>query len=133
MDKRAQNRLRRLALERDRLIWEREALSAPQHALARCGDLYRVPHGSSCLSFQKRCQADGWIDPDFDWMTWMQSEEYAALSRDLEALETAGPGELIRLLTATIRQEKYTYGALEAALRSGLLQRITERAATLAC
>jgi hypothetical protein len=134
MDRQTRHRLRRLARERATLICEWEAVGVLPAKLEKGRhDAYRIPAEVTCQSFQRRCYKDGWIDPNFDWMAWIQSAEYAALTSGEGALEAALPEQLTRLLTATVRREKFTYGSLEAALRSGLLQRVTERAAALAC
>ena len=73
----------------------------------------------------------GWISTGFDWMTWLQTEEGAALRDRPEALASATVDDLARLLTAIIRSDRFVEGSLAGAFESGLLARIAQRATTL--
>lgn len=73
----------------------------------------------------------GWVIP-FDWGTWAQTPEGQRLSGGGDALATATPDDLARLLTTLIRSERFGDGQLEGAYESGLLTAIVSRAATLA-
>ena len=64
-------------------------------------------------------------------MTWLQTEEGAALRDRPEALATASPDELRKLLTAIIRSDRFVEGSIVGAFESGLLARIARRASAL--
>lgn len=74
----------------------------------------------------------GWVIMGFDWMTWIGTEEGSALRAGSDALATATPLQLARLLTALVRGERFGEGTLAAAYERGLLRRIVGRAAALA-
>ena len=74
----------------------------------------------------------GWVRADFDWGEWMQTQEASRLRDDSDALATATPDQLARLLTVLIRQERFCEGSLGAAYESGLLSGILRRMAALA-
>jgi hypothetical protein len=73
----------------------------------------------------------GWVVVGFDWMTWLQTEEGAALRDRPEALASASPDELAKLLTAIIRSDRFVEGSIVGAFESGLLVRIARRASAL--
>jgi len=73
----------------------------------------------------------GWIITGFDWITWLRTEEGAALRDRPEALAAATVDDLARLLTAIVRSDRFVEGSLAGAFESGLLSRIAQRAATL--
>jgi hypothetical protein len=77
-----------------------------------------------------RAAAAGWIVV-FDWGTWLQTPEGAAL-REPEAVASATPDQLSKLLTAIVRSERFTDGSIAGAFESGLLLAICRRAAVLA-
>ncbi len=73
----------------------------------------------------------GWVIAGFDWMTWMQGDEGQALRDRPDALATATPEQLARLVTAIIRSDRFVEGSIVGAFESGLLTRIAKRAAAL--
>ena len=75
---------------------------------------------------------DGWLAPDFDWMTWTETDEARRLATDPEAIERATAEQLGRVLTVLVRQERFGDGALAGAIASGLVVRVLRRAAELA-
>ena len=74
----------------------------------------------------------GWVVDGFDWMVWAQTPEGRALHDDREALANATPDQLARLLTAVIRMDRFSDGALADSYDSGLITAILRRAAVLA-
>ena len=76
--------------------------------------------------------ADGWVMMNFDWVTWSETPEAAALRDDEAALARASRLRLAKLLTTIIRQDRFVEGALLAAFESRLMLRIIRRAAALA-
>jgi len=73
----------------------------------------------------------GWINPEFDWSTWGETEEADALLNDDVCIARATSEQLERLLTALIRSERFNEGTLAGAFKSGLIARILRRAAML--
>ena len=88
--------------------------------------------------FVSTCYKAGWIFKDFDgtewegWVDWKDSDEARRLRDDPSALDSAMSGQLGRLLTVLIRQERFVTGALIDAFESGLLVKILRRVAVLA-
>ena len=70
----------------------------------------------------------GWLNVDFDWPEWSQSERAERLREDPAALASAESEDLSRLLTVCIRQDRFAEGALLEAFDSGLILRIVQRA-----
>ena len=73
----------------------------------------------------------GWVVAGFDWRSWMETVEGRSLSRDPDAVAGATPEQLERLLTAIVRSDRFVEGSIEGAFESGLLARISRRAAAL--
>lgn len=80
----------------------------------------------------RRVYDDGWILWGFDWMTWGRTEEGRRLAEDGQAMVSATPEQLARVLTALVRSERFAEGTLAGAAESGLIQRVLQRAAVLA-
>ena len=82
--------------------------------------------------FIKVCYDMKWVQPNFDWGAWKDSDEAARLRDEPSTLEKATPEQLERLLTVLIRQDRFVEGALGHAFESGLLLRTVRRAGVLA-
>ena len=82
-------------------------------------------------SFLAMLREAGWIIGDFDWPSWTRSTRGQALANDREALARASTDELAMLLTALVRQERFSEGTLARAFEAGLLLAVVERADTL--
>ena len=67
----------------------------------------------------------------FDWPAWAQAAEVQRLGRDPALVAGASGGDLIRLLTALVRSERFGDGALAGAWESGVLEAIVRRARSL--
>jgi len=127
-----QRRLQRLAGERAGLIQEMERGSENEPRFIKGDDgVFRFLSRSVASSLYRRCYDDGLVDHDFDWVTWTQSAEYGDLRGDPTKLQVASPEQLSRLLTALVREERFSYGAWAVAVQSGFLVGVVERAATL--
>lgn len=74
----------------------------------------------------------GWVQRDFDWVAWKETEEAIMLRDNDQALAEATSDQLAHLLTVLIRQERFCEGSLDLAYRSGLLNGILRRASELA-
>jgi hypothetical protein len=64
-------------------------------------------------------------------MTWLRTGEGRALRDRPEALDTASPDDLARLLTAIVRSDRFVEGSMVGAFESGLLASIARRAVVL--
>jgi hypothetical protein len=82
--------------------------------------------------FVRQCCDDGWVLPDFDWPAWANSPEAQALRDPAVILAEADAGQLAKLLTVAIRQDRFIEGGLEGWHRRGLLAAICNRASGLA-
>lgn len=133
MDRTTRSRLQRLANERQDLIREMEVTAASPAGLVRGRDgIFRLKATDTrAQALLQRCYDDGWIDPDFDWMTWALSPEGREFHVSRTKRRAASPEQIGHFLTALARQEHFTYGAWDAAVRSGLLMDVVERAASL--
>ena len=66
----------------------------------------------------------------FDWPAWLRTPEGDRL-RDPSAVGDASEAEVVRLLTAIVRSDRFTEGSLAGAYESGLLTAILRRAKQL--
>lgn len=86
--------------------------------------------GPTADAFRAAVARGNWIVV-FDWMTWLRTDEGAALRDRPEALAAAGVDDLARLLTAIVRSDRFVEGSIAGAYESGLLGRIARRAEVL--
>lgn len=68
----------------------------------------------------------------FDWPAWASGPEGQSLLGHPEAVASASPDDLRKLLTVYVRSERFGDGTLEAAFDSGMLSAIVRRAGVLA-
>jgi hypothetical protein len=73
----------------------------------------------------------GWVLRDFDWVSWGRSEDAQALCSDPSAVARAEPTQLLCLITALIRQDRFSEGTLLGAFKSRLILGILRRAAAI--
>jgi hypothetical protein len=85
----------------------------------------------TAASFVRMAYEQGWMQTDFSWPSWMKTEEAIALRDDPDALATASPEQLAKLLTVLIRQDRFVEGGLNSAFEAGLLTAIARRAEEL--
>ena len=83
-------------------------------------------------AFIKICYECGWIRADFDWGAWKDTSEAMELRDNSNAMASATPDQIAKLLTVLVRQERFCAGALAGAFERGLLGAILRRAMTLA-
>ena len=91
-----------------------------------------MEHGDVASSFMDDAYKFGWVSGDFDWPAWSKTPEAIGLRGDPGAIEAAGADQLVKLLTCSIRAERFCDGTLAADYDSGLLGRIASRAQALA-
>jgi hypothetical protein len=87
------------------------------------------PLGTAFLTALKK--GDWLLASPFSAVEWMGSAEGKTFTRDPTAIADATPEQLARVLTALVRQERFSEGTLSAALDSGILVAIVSRAQTL--
>jgi hypothetical protein len=73
----------------------------------------------------------GWILRGFDWVSWGRSEDAQALCSDPSVLARAEPMQLLYLITALCRQDRFSEGTLLGAFKSHLILGIVRRAAAI--
>ncbi len=75
--------------------------------------------------------SNGWVVP-FDWMAWVATPDAQRLIADPGLVANASADDLVKLLTAIIRGDRFSEGELAGAYESGMLLAIVRRAAVLA-
>jgi hypothetical protein len=73
----------------------------------------------------------GWVDLAFDWTAWSKTDEAQSLLADHRLIKTATPDQLRRLLTMSVRMDRYCEGSLAGDFESGLHIAIILRACAL--
>jgi hypothetical protein len=81
-------------------------------------------------SFIEDCYDYGWVQST-DWMEWMQSDEAQALSENAARMASATVEELAKVLTVSLRRDRFMDGSLAGDFERGLITRIVERAREL--
>lgn len=74
---------------------------------------------------------NGLVRP-FDWMAWTSTPRGYELVTESEAVADASAADLVRILTAIVRSERFGEGQIEAAFDRGVLQACARRAGELA-
>jgi len=90
-----------------------------------------VDFSAEANSFIQAAYDFGWVLPQFDWPAWQDTPGATKLRDDINGLANATPKQLAKLLTVSIRQDRFAEGALQSAHDSGLLTRILQRAKTI--
>ncbi|WP_172122502.1 DUF6508 domain-containing protein [Devosia sp. 919] len=86
----------------------------------------------AALAFVETCYADGWINQNFDWVSWKETSEASALRDDPTTLASASASQIAQLLTVLVRQDRFSEGTLDWAFQTGLLSNILSRVSELA-
>lgn len=79
------------------------------------------------MRFVEVAYEGGWVSPEVDWPSWIETEEARGLLGDPEAVAEATVEQLQRVLTTVIRQDRFVTGALAEAFETGLLTAILRR------
>ena len=77
------------------------------------------------------CDGDTLVLMGFDWGAWMRTPRGVALSADPVAIADATAEELLRLVTAIVRGDRFVEGNLAGAIEEGFALAICRRAAAL--
>ena len=96
--------------------------------------VFQFPHYSfsaPARAFIDQCYELEVVLGDFDWAQWIQSPEGRQLCDSRQALANASAEQVAKLLTALVRQERFSEGALGDAHKSGLLSALLERVAAM--
>jgi hypothetical protein len=83
------------------------------------------------VAFVKAAYEHGCVLTGFRWPEWAHAAEAQGLCHDPSKLARATPEQLLRLLTATIRQDRFCEGVLLCAFETGLMLGIVRRAAAI--
>jgi len=100
----------------------------------RPGDAIQLPFWSAsplASQFVDMAYDTGWVLEDFDWPSWLESDEAQFLLAEPSGIASATVDQLRKLLTALIRQDRYCEGALLASFEDGPLRLIVTRAREL--
>jgi len=81
--------------------------------------------------FCKMLYDTGWILEGFDWTEWIHTPDAQKLLRHREAIAVADCDQLAKLLTALVRQDRFSEGTLERSYADKILVAIVERAESL--
>lgn len=87
--------------------------------------------GDAAEAFVATAYERGWVLCGFHWVSWGRSEDAQALCSDPSVLARAEPMQLLYLITALIRQDRFSEGTLLNAFRAGLILGIVRRAAAI--
>ena len=80
--------------------------------------------------FRLEMVSAGWVQP-VDWMAWAGSPAGRAMIEDPQRVASATADELVLLVTAAIRGDRFSEGSLAGAHESGMLLAIARRAQAL--
>jgi hypothetical protein len=87
-------------------------------------------YGPEAQSFVQDCYDYGWVQGT-DWAEWMQTEEAQELSQDPARMATATVEDLAKVLTVSLRRDRFIQGAIAGDFEVGLITRIVARACEL--
>lgn len=92
-----------------------------------------VEYGPTFRAFQAAVGQGGWVRPDVDWRTWVESDEARELLRDPgSGVATATPYLIACIVTSVVRGDRFDEGSLLRAFESGFLTDVARRAKALA-
>lgn len=74
---------------------------------------------------------DGGCVVSFDWSHWSATPKGRAIVHDPREIDRTTPEELIRVVTAHVRADRFNEGSLEGAFKNGILLAVAQRANTL--
>ncbi|WP_288038465.1 DUF6508 domain-containing protein [Acidiphilium sp.] len=99
----------------------------------RSSEIVEIPAFSTLKeaeSFVRTAYEAEWVYP-FSWTDWVDTDEAKRLRNDPSFLAQADERQLAKLLTASIRADRFCDGALATDYETGLLTNILRRAAAL--
>jgi hypothetical protein len=87
-------------------------------------------YGSETQYFMQDCYDYGWVQST-NWSEWMQTEEAQELSQDPARMATATVEDLAKVLTVSLRRDRFIEGSLAGDFERGLITRVVARACEL--
>ncbi|HVX34712.1 MAG TPA: DUF6508 domain-containing protein [Hyphomicrobium sp.] len=105
-------------------------LSPAQKTESRSIIMPYVVLGDVAEAFVTTAYDRGWVLRGFDWVSWGHSGDAQALCSD-PALAQAEPMQLLYLITALIRQDRFSEGTLLGAFEARLILGIVRRASAI--
>ena len=69
----------------------------------------------------------GWVQSTF-WTEWMQTEDAQRLSQDPARMAVATIEDIAKVLTVSLRRDRFVEGSFAADFERGLIVRIAKRA-----
>lgn len=97
------------------------------------GDIIQMgwtSYGPEAKAFMQDCYDYGWVQST-DWTNWMQTEEAQELSRDPTRMAAATIEDLAKVLTVSLRRDRFVEGSLAEDFEGGLITRAVTRACEL--
>lgn len=73
----------------------------------------------------------GWVLDGFDWMEWSATQDARDLTGHPDAIARASPEQLWKLITKSVREDRFVEGALVEDFERGHLTAIARRAKVL--
>lgn len=104
---------------------------ASDFSVGKIESLTYFDYSEAMSRFVETAYEDGWVSPEVDWPSWMETEEACRLRDDPAAIPEATVEQLQKLLTTVIRQDRFVTGALAGAFESGMLTAVVRRAEQL--
>ncbi len=83
-------------------------------------------------AFVQTCYDDNWIRPDIDWPKWIEGDEAESLLSNPALIAKSSIDQLEHILTALVRSDRFSEGALAHAYQRGILTAVVVRCAELA-
>lgn len=84
-------------------------------------------YGPEAEAFIQDAYDYGWVQGT-SWSEWMQTEEAQSLSQDPERMAMATVEQLAKVLTVSLRRDRFMEGSLASDFESGLIIRAVKRA-----
>jgi|GEM_PF-1905832 len=97
----------------------------------RCSPLDECLMGPEASSFIEEAYAYGWVDREFDYNSRASREEFIAFVTNPSSIAQATEGQMRKILTCFICQDRLCEGTLAAAFANGHLTALARRAETL--
>lgn len=107
-------------------------ISAPKMLGPRLFEVPSVVLSPAVLEFVNTAYEAGWVLKGFNWQEWKETGEGGRLCSDPRLIADATPHQLARLLTVSIRQDRFSEGSLTTDFDRGHILAIVRRAAQLA-
>ena len=100
---------------------------ASDFSVGKIANPVHFDYSESMSRFVDTAYEDGWVSPEVDWPSWMETAQARRLRDDPAAIPEATVEQLQKLLTTVIRQDRFVTGALAGAFESGMLTAILRR------